>query len=491
LKRNDNLPKIKIYNVISNVNYHEIERMLEFALETLVDSLEFQVIDIIKGKTDSLALSENEKNSVIKQLSKLPKRKDYFVGSSGISQLESLIYTKHKEEFMDFGNFFKKPTNKGFILNIKQRRLMCPMNNKSNTIKKDRDGNYFFRFSKDLCRKCSISKNCIVDVNRPEITNVVLVLLGVGSFYRRISRSDILYDSKIVDSLPCYAGWIYSRILTDGSVIPCCKAHRMPMGNLYEKSFREIWFSIWFSKVYNEFRQKAKNLKKSDPYFKKIECYKSCDNLGMNLDFHKKILNLDYIKHIKYEGFIGDVKMKKIIDELNKIIDDINKKRKEEIKKRDKIIDKLFTINERISLQKDRELENLEESWKKRYSQEIQKRDKIIDNLNAEIAKISTNSRQEIQKRDLLTEKVRKQMESEIQKRDKIIDNLNAEIAKISTNSRQGIQKMEKVIGELNASLREQYKIIEEKDNQLQEIFNSLGWKLLTKLGLSPKKKEK
>jgi hypothetical protein len=59
----------------------------------------------------------------------------------------------------------------------------------------------------------------------------------------------------------------------------------MPMGNLYEKSFREIWFS----KVYNEFRQKAKNLKKSDPYFKKIECYKSCDNLGMNLKTDKKI----------------------------------------------------------------------------------------------------------------------------------------------------------------------------------------------------------
>ena len=69
LKEKDNLPHIKIYNVISNLNYHEIEKMLDFALETLVDHLEFQVIDVIKGKTDSLVLSAKEKNSIIKKFS--------------------------------------------------------------------------------------------------------------------------------------------------------------------------------------------------------------------------------------------------------------------------------------------------------------------------------------------------------------------------------------------------------------------------------------
>jgi MoaA/NifB/PqqE/SkfB family radical SAM enzyme len=49
------------------------------------------------------------------------------------------------------------------------------------------------------------------------------------------------------------------------------------MGNVKETPFREIWES----RVYNIFRQRAKNLPKSDPYFASINCYKMCDNVQM------------------------------------------------------------------------------------------------------------------------------------------------------------------------------------------------------------------
>ena len=38
-----------------------------------------------------------------------------------------------------------------------------------------------------------------------------------------------------------------------------------------------------------KFRFNAKNLPKTDPYFSKINCIKSCDNWGMNLEIHKRL----------------------------------------------------------------------------------------------------------------------------------------------------------------------------------------------------------
>jgi len=70
-------------------------------------------------------------------------------------------------------------------------------------------------------------------------------VLNFKSFLRRIaSDSDLkkaTYDRNIIDKIPCYAGWIFSRIMPNGDVNACLKAHRIPMGNLYKASFREIW----------------------------------------------------------------------------------------------------------------------------------------------------------------------------------------------------------------------------------------------------------
>jgi len=127
-------------------------------------------------------------------------------------------------------------------------------------------------------------------------------------FMRRLSRATTekgMYDKKTVEMIPCYMGWGFTRIMADGKVVPCCKGHRMVMGNLYEKSFHEIWQSAKYSK----FRQNGLALKKSHPYFlamgnnltDQTGCY-NCDNLMHNLVLHRKILYQSSVyKQLRFE----------------------------------------------------------------------------------------------------------------------------------------------------------------------------------------------
>lgn len=93
------------------------------------------------------------------------------------------------------------------------------------------------------------------------------------------------YDQQKTSQIPCYIGWIFSRILADGSVSPCCRAVKKIMGNINNQAFGDIWFS----ESYNEFRSKAKNLPKTDPYFSGVGCLKMCDNLMHNEEMHRRI----------------------------------------------------------------------------------------------------------------------------------------------------------------------------------------------------------
>jgi len=58
------------------------------------------------------------------------------------------------------------------------------------------------------------------------------------------NTDDILLQYRLGETawheLPCYTGWFYTRIRVDGTVMPC-GACPVPLGNLYESSFEEIW----------------------------------------------------------------------------------------------------------------------------------------------------------------------------------------------------------------------------------------------------------
>ena len=99
------------------------------------------------------------------------------------------------------------------------------------------------------------------------------------------------YDHTAVDSIPCYVGWIFCRIMADGRVAPCCRGVHLAMGDIYERPFAEIWYS----KKYDTFRLKAKKCVKSDHYFKKLNCQKTCDNHMHNLEMDH-YLKTEYLK---------------------------------------------------------------------------------------------------------------------------------------------------------------------------------------------------
>ncbi len=208
-KTKDSFPKVRLYNVISNMNYKEFIQMIEFSLETFCETVEFAVVDTIPERTDRVLLNEDETLELI--------------GVCKDAKLNSRYYT--------------------------------------------RDGKF--------------------------------VVSNFDQFFRRISSeysSDAEYDRGFLDGMPCYVGWLFARVLADGNVNPCLKSHRIPVGSIYEEDFDSIWNG-----------EKQRNFRKSvlrgkeDPHIfsmigndprKEIGCYKSCDDLGRNMQMHEKISRL-------------------------------------------------------------------------------------------------------------------------------------------------------------------------------------------------------
>jgi MoaA/NifB/PqqE/SkfB family radical SAM enzyme len=111
-------------------------------------------------------------------------------------------------------------------------------------------------------------------------------VLDFVDFLEKIGNSrasEGIYHSDIIDTIPCCAGWILTRILSDGSVVPCCRAGGFVLGNINQSSFREVWLSA----AYQDFRKKALCLGKRDPYFAGINCPTACDNFWWNKRAHR------------------------------------------------------------------------------------------------------------------------------------------------------------------------------------------------------------
>ncbi len=120
-------------------------------------------------------------------------------------------------------------------------------------------------------------------------------------FQNRIQSSDVKesnYDGEMLSSMPsCYAGWSFARILANGDVNSCLKSFKMPVGNINDDSFT----NIWHGEKQQEFREHTIDYDIQDPYFeimgndRRTEgqgCYKCCDNLGLNLSIHEKMVKL-------------------------------------------------------------------------------------------------------------------------------------------------------------------------------------------------------
>jgi MoaA/NifB/PqqE/SkfB family radical SAM enzyme len=115
------------------------------------------------------------------------------------------------------------------------------------------------------------------------------------TFLKRMSEKGSVqgkYESKVLSTKACYVGWAFSRITADGTVYPCLKAERIPVGNIHKDSFKEIWNGP----AQRYFREKTKQFDKNDMYFTNIGnnndggcgCLVSCDNMQVNIEIERK-----------------------------------------------------------------------------------------------------------------------------------------------------------------------------------------------------------
>jgi MoaA/NifB/PqqE/SkfB family radical SAM enzyme len=222
--RKNGFPRISIHNVIMNLNYQDVDAMLELALDLEADEINYVLIDPVPDKTENLLLNQEERQTLLESFNRIKQRTDQFI-----------IYVEPAT-----GRSIR-------VANLHE-----------------------------LIQKLSMP-----------------------------STEWGIYDKKAVDKIPCYIGWLYTRVMADGKVAPCCKGHRLPMGDLNKSRFKEIWYSP----RYMQFRHNSITLKKSAPYFLVMGsdssgqsgCY-NCDNIMHNLVMHEKFLSYsNYYKWVKFE----------------------------------------------------------------------------------------------------------------------------------------------------------------------------------------------
>jgi anaerobic magnesium-protoporphyrin IX monomethyl ester cyclase len=220
-------PQINVYNVISNLNYQELPQMVDFALESGCDSLEFTVIDTIPDATDALMLNDGQRQAVLVDCNKINQRLE--TGD-----------LKNKIKVLQFEQFIRRMDN--------------------------------------------------------------------------AAAKTAQYDNDILNQMPCYMGWLFARILADGNVNFCLKAHRIPVGNIYAHDF----IQIWNNRKQQEFRKRAMSLPKEDVFFSfigndpnvKVGCFKGCDDLARNIHMHKKIQSLTGLEYKLLKLVLFCIKLK-------------------------------------------------------------------------------------------------------------------------------------------------------------------------------------
>ncbi len=284
-EKNSPFPFVKIVNVIMHQNVNNISQMVDFALKVNANQIEFNLVDIIPDKTSSLALSKEDNEIIQTEINKIRQRKEYTNAFN--NELPGPMLDTDVQKESNFNDKLIIPLS-GFNFDYDRSKLYCPTGQETGMHYCDWNTNQLiFQFNMEQCSSCKLNNNCGIEPHTWTYKVPTLDLSNCTTILRRSMSMDN-HDKSILAKIPCYIGWIYSRILSNGDVIPCCRAYKKPLGNIFHQSFH----NIWYSKNYTEFRDKALNLAKSHPYFKDINCLKGCDNLSMILDVHQRIENI-------------------------------------------------------------------------------------------------------------------------------------------------------------------------------------------------------
>ncbi len=146
----------------------------------------------------------------------------------------------------------------------------------------------------------------------------------IEDFFKRISIPEAVngdYDTEMLNETPCLIGWNFTRILADGNVNACLKAHRIPIGNIYNTPFPEIWNSP----EQMHFRRKTLEGNKNDPFFSligndestKVGCLRGCDDIERNRRLWKRMQQQTIFHKIMLRGIGCFLRTKAIWENRN------------------------------------------------------------------------------------------------------------------------------------------------------------------------------
>jgi len=142
--------------------------------------------------------------------------------------------------------------------------------------------------------------------------------IRINDFIKRLSDTGASvgnYDTVMLNEIPCHIGWNFSRILADGNVNACLKAHRMPVGNIYENPFKEIWNS----NKQRDFRRKSSRGDVNDSFFSlignderaKVGCYRGCDDIDRNRRIWNRLKKLNQAEKLLLRCIASILRLKK------------------------------------------------------------------------------------------------------------------------------------------------------------------------------------
>lgn len=73
-QRRTTRPQLGMYNVINSRNYHEVDQMLEYAFAHHMNDIHFTPVDIIPDRTESLALTMEQREAVMRSVRGFPAK---------------------------------------------------------------------------------------------------------------------------------------------------------------------------------------------------------------------------------------------------------------------------------------------------------------------------------------------------------------------------------------------------------------------------------
>jgi MoaA/NifB/PqqE/SkfB family radical SAM enzyme len=114
-------------------------------------------------------------------------------------------------------------------------------------------------------------------------------------YFLKVFRGD-LDTTDLYRMIPCYYGWISTRIEDDGFVYPCCRCYES-LGNSYEKGLHEIWYG----EAYRSFRREALALNRRKTPVSGCVC-DSCPHYTANLRVYRALHPVGWRSTLKSTG---------------------------------------------------------------------------------------------------------------------------------------------------------------------------------------------